>query len=337
MYHACTRIAHRQSARFNREAEGSIPSVRHHKAGLFARPLCMGAFVNASWSKMLLRWIDDVSLSALMIFATLVLVLFAVLFWTFGGLSATPPVTSFRDCLYFSVVTFTSLGYGDISPVHYGRLLACLEVVTGLSFMGLVVAKLSSSRQSYYLGQLYARDAQERLEAYVAEIRSVRETYKTIREMQRIGKKLESSLMSYHEAQRLLLRLRAYLSFEIPNGDLLTKTPVGPIAHVLKSCSQLMPLLADVASVPTSLHSQRQRRVATTVVLQALELATMVCKNCEDQVLLSEATGLTKRCDTAREKLHSGSKAVADADAHRRRTYQTSQRQDRGDGTDTDI
>ena len=146
---------------------------------------------------MFLRWVDTVSLRALTVCATSVVVLFAALFWLFGGLSAgVAPVTSFPDCLYFSVVTFTSLGYGDISPVHYGGLLACLEVVSGLSFMGLVVAKLSSSRQSYLLGQLYARDAQQRLEAYVSEIRGVRDIYKEVRETQRLGKKVRPSLIS---------------------------------------------------------------------------------------------------------------------------------------------
>src|ERR1019366_6870575 len=39
---------------------------------------------------------------------------------------------SFMDCLYFSVVTISSLGYGDLRPVGVGRLIATLEVSTGL-------------------------------------------------------------------------------------------------------------------------------------------------------------------------------------------------------------
>lgn len=277
--------------------------------------------MSASFSKKFLRWVDYVSLGVLALFAASVVVLFAVLFWRIGGLySGQARVTSFGDCLYFSVVTFTSLGYGDIAPVQYGRLFACLEVVSGLSLMGIMVAKLSSSRQSYLLGQLYARDAQERLEAYVAEIRSAREIYRDVRESQRRGQKLESSLLSHHlDAQRLFLRLRAYLAFEIPNGDLLINTPTGPVAHILRSSSQLVPRLADVATVPNSLHSQRQRRVAVTVVVQALSLAEMVQRSCSDPVLLSEAAKLTKACGTARDQLNSASQAVADAVAHRPR------------------
>lgn len=37
----------------------------------------------------------------------------------------------FADTLYYSVVTFTTLGYGDITPVGYSRLVAAVEAFTG--------------------------------------------------------------------------------------------------------------------------------------------------------------------------------------------------------------
>src|SRR6478609_8039161 len=38
--------------------------------------------------------------------------------------------------IYFSVVTIASLGYGDFKPVGWSRLVASLEVLFGLAFMG---------------------------------------------------------------------------------------------------------------------------------------------------------------------------------------------------------
>lgn len=42
----------------------------------------------------------------------------------------------FTDYLYFSLATYTSLGYGDIYPVGGLRLIAGIETVTGLMMIG---------------------------------------------------------------------------------------------------------------------------------------------------------------------------------------------------------
>ncbi|MCP4148818.1 MAG: two pore domain potassium channel family protein [bacterium] len=47
----------------------------------------------------------------------------------------------FQDALYFSVVTFTTLGYGDIVPCRgIGRFLVILEVLLGYSILGVLLA-----------------------------------------------------------------------------------------------------------------------------------------------------------------------------------------------------
>ena len=45
----------------------------------------------------------------------------------------------FGEALYFSIVTFTSLGYGDIRPVGVAKLLAGLEAVSGLFLTSLFI------------------------------------------------------------------------------------------------------------------------------------------------------------------------------------------------------
>ncbi|ACA15652.1 Ion transport 2 domain protein [Methylobacterium sp. 4-46] len=52
------------------------------------------------------------------------------------GAFAGVPVTSFEDCLYFSVVTYTSLGFGDHIPASHTRLLAGVEALNGLLLIG---------------------------------------------------------------------------------------------------------------------------------------------------------------------------------------------------------
>ena len=50
------------------------------------------------------------------------------------------------ELLYFSLVTLSTLGYGDIVPLHGEvRILAALEAITGVLYIAITVALLVSS------------------------------------------------------------------------------------------------------------------------------------------------------------------------------------------------
>ena len=55
--------------------------------------------------------------------------------WQVGGFGGLP-VESFQDCLYFSVVTYTTIGFGDQVPVSHARLIAGVEGLNGLLLIG---------------------------------------------------------------------------------------------------------------------------------------------------------------------------------------------------------
>ena len=65
-----------------------------------------------------------------------------VIFWTTRGIDPNPPC-SFLSSMYFSVVTFTTLGYGDLKPVPEMRWLAGTEAVLGAALMALFIVALS--------------------------------------------------------------------------------------------------------------------------------------------------------------------------------------------------
>ena len=48
-----------------------------------------------------------------------------------------PGKTSFLDALYFSVVTFTTLGYGDYHAIGYMRYIAAAEAFIGAALTAL--------------------------------------------------------------------------------------------------------------------------------------------------------------------------------------------------------
>jgi len=52
---------------------------------------------------------------------------------------------SFVSCLYFSVITFTTVGYGDLRPVTpEGKVLAGALVFFGLGLLGFISAQLTA-------------------------------------------------------------------------------------------------------------------------------------------------------------------------------------------------
>jgi voltage-gated potassium channel Kch len=57
--------------------------------------------------------------------------------------TAAPPGTATAFFTYFSLVTLTSVGFGDIVPIHpFVRMIAALESVCGLFYTAIIVARL---------------------------------------------------------------------------------------------------------------------------------------------------------------------------------------------------
>jgi voltage-gated potassium channel Kch len=58
--------------------------------------------------------------------------------------------SSFTEAVYFSLVTFTTLGYGDISLSSEWRLLSGLEAINGIMLIGWSTAMMYSLIQNIY-------------------------------------------------------------------------------------------------------------------------------------------------------------------------------------------
>ncbi len=70
----------------------------------------------------------------------------------------------FGTALYFSFVTATSIGYGDILPVGIARVLAVAEAISALLIFGAVVAKFVSHRQDELVSEIHRITSEERLD-----------------------------------------------------------------------------------------------------------------------------------------------------------------------------
>jgi hypothetical protein len=65
--------------------------------------------------------------------------LFAGIYRGFGLIHEPAGAVSASDGLYFSIVTWTTLGYGDFTPPPNIRLIAALEALLGYTFFGIII------------------------------------------------------------------------------------------------------------------------------------------------------------------------------------------------------
>ncbi|MEL6947140.1 MAG: potassium channel family protein, partial [Pseudomonadota bacterium] len=75
--------------------------------------------------------------------AVLTVVIFAGIYDAFGLTSAESD-SRVRDAIYFSTVTWTTLGYGDLQPPEAMRLVAAFQAVLGYIYLGSLVAIIGS-------------------------------------------------------------------------------------------------------------------------------------------------------------------------------------------------
>ncbi len=68
---------------------------------------------------------------------------------SFGGLPTSTPNLEGFEALYFSLVTLTTVGFGDITPLSRpARMLAMVEALTGTLYMAVLVSRLVSLHTS---------------------------------------------------------------------------------------------------------------------------------------------------------------------------------------------
>jgi potassium channel LctB len=82
---------------------------------------------------------------------------------TAAGASIGTNLRGLLSAVYFSAVTATSVGYGDIVPGGAARILAIVESIAGLILFGCVVSKFVSRRQEALIGEIHHIAFEDRL------------------------------------------------------------------------------------------------------------------------------------------------------------------------------
>jgi len=132
-----------------------------------------GTLERAGAVQRLLLLIDNTSFATLGAVWLLLVLSFGLMYWFWGfwgdaclldrGEPCGTGIESLGVSLYFSFVTATSVGFGDVIPVGPARLLAVVEGGLALLIFGVLVSKLVSHRQEQLTEEIHLIAFEDRL------------------------------------------------------------------------------------------------------------------------------------------------------------------------------
>ena len=200
---------------------------------------------------------------------------------THGLVEAGSPVGAdlrgFANALYFSFVTATSVGYGDVVPVGVARGIAVAEAVAALLIFGAVVAKFVSHRQDELVREIHRITFDERLDRVQGNLQVV------ISELVSIDSLCEARSMPFVRiARRLDSTVLLFLAELRTTHDLLYQPRLmveeGVLASILANLASALEVLAELLAC---LPAEFARSQPLEIALESLtRLSQDICGSC---------------------------------------------------------
>ncbi len=136
---------------------------------------------------------------------------FAILFWILGlletdslnGIYLDDKPAKFQEALYFSVVTITTLGYGDFTPSGLSRLLAVVEAVAGLFFAGYSISQVLSVKQDASIEYILKAQIVQNYTGLLEGVRDAKEAVTDYHRINRRSKSIDHSHLNLYHAHPL--------------------------------------------------------------------------------------------------------------------------------------
>jgi len=194
-----------------------------------------------------------------------------------GGRAVGADLNGFASALYFSFVTATSIGYGDIVPVGVARVIAVAEAITALLVFGAVVAKFVSHRQDQLVSEIHRVTFEERLDRVQTNLHLVTSELLSIATMcdsphaplNRIGARLDSTSLLFQGELRTTHDLLYQPRLVVEEGVL---------AAILAALASALNVFAEVLAC---LPPEFSRSQPFEIVLQnLLRLSQDICGEC---------------------------------------------------------
>lgn len=156
----------------------------------------------------LVKFLDRISFSQTFLLWLMVIVLFSVIYFILSYNPANslmyrddviePNSKGLMNSVYFSFITATTLGYGDIAPTGLiSKFFAAAEVVIGLIIWALVISKLVGVKQEIILEEVYDISYEEMIDRQ----RSALYLFRS--DVNKVIEKIESNIIKQREVRDL--------------------------------------------------------------------------------------------------------------------------------------
>lgn len=227
--------------------------------------------------KLTTRWgqfVDRATYLDILIFGMLLLLLVSTYF-TFApdghglGSSGKSVDVSFGNALYFSVVTLTSLGYGDYSPLGLGKVVSSVTVFSGLGLFALLFGKIASERSQSLLHLVHRSDVQRRLASFNGE---VNECFQRLEHL--LAKKEGSELCV--ELKKLSQLYAAISNYVVFNANQSNSVEFGNDSALLSLLRGLLVIQEKISEIHHFAQNQQDKILATRSISLVARLPWLV-------------------------------------------------------------
>lgn len=123
-------------------------------------------------------------------------------------------IYGFLNCIYFSFVTSTTLGYGDIAPIGINKVFSMTQATGGLIILSFIISKLVSKKQEDMIQEIHHTSFEEHIRTLRSGIYHFRENIERL-----IEKTVHNHMTKRELTEHLNLQL---MSFYTHTSELVT-------------------------------------------------------------------------------------------------------------------
>lgn len=271
-----------------------------------------------SSSKLLFR-LSNISLKLIVALLIFVIILFSIAYYILAFSNNGPVFShetsaqvSFWNCVYFSIVTISSLGYGDVRPQGLSKILSCLEVLMGLGFLGLMVAKIASLKQDYQLRRVYSFVTKQVLDDFYESLNSCHQGYKELLDaassvtsndqnvLQPPGKRKQLKDLN-NRLQTVCRALRNHLVYETKKGDYFSEIAASSIIRLLKPIASVLNLWGQMPKEyrPAFVERSRKKKLYHTLTFFD-DICDIIERNTSNEEINNPCRGIREQVSLVR-------------------------------------